>query len=284
MVFKWNEQSTLLFLEHFKNYQTLWNHKLDEYKDRTLRTNAIKSLISDLNLEDTSVNTQTQNEDTTEFEPKSSQAGSEKQSTSIAENSRNGGTISSTSLHSGKPVNRKRKTDIPIDMAIKELKAISKENKEQVEDEFDLFCKSLAIQLKKMPLNRALICQERLQSVMTQERLSQMTSLSESIYSSSSTRSSLNISRSHQYDTYHSPTQQVHSPTVSVPMSSPENDQYYPSTTQQEVYSPTVSVPMSSPQNDQYYASAIQQEVHSQIVLPPSTQENILIQALKEIV
>ncbi|GBP69551.1 hypothetical protein EVAR_61336_1 [Eumeta japonica] len=64
----------------------------------------------------------------------------------------------------------------------------------------------------------------------------------------------------------------------------PENDQYYPSTTQQEVYSPTVSVPMSSPQNDQYYASAIQQEVHSQIVLPPSTQENILIQALKEIV
>ncbi|GBP25699.1 hypothetical protein EVAR_12178_1 [Eumeta japonica] len=100
---------------------------------------------------DTSVNTQTQNEDTTEFEPKSSQAGSEKQSTSIAENSRNGGTISSTSLHSGKPVNRKRKTDIPIDMAIKELKAISKENKEQVEDEFDLFCKSLAIQLKKMP-------------------------------------------------------------------------------------------------------------------------------------
>ncbi|GBP70047.1 hypothetical protein EVAR_49057_1 [Eumeta japonica] len=101
--------------------------------------------------QDTSVNTQTQNEDTTEFEPKSSQAGSEKQSTSIAENSRNGGTISSTSLHSGKPVNRKRKTDIPIDMAIKELKAISKENKEQVEDEFDLFCKSLAIQLKKMP-------------------------------------------------------------------------------------------------------------------------------------
>ncbi|GBP49285.1 hypothetical protein EVAR_102228_1 [Eumeta japonica] len=97
------------------------------------------------------INTQTQNEDTTEFEPKSSQAGSEKQSTSIAENSRNGGTISSTSLHSGKPVNRKRKTDIPIDMAIKELKAISKENKEQVEDEFDLFCKSLAIQLKKMP-------------------------------------------------------------------------------------------------------------------------------------
>lgn len=105
-------------------------------------------------MQNTSVNTQTRIEDTTESEPKSSQAGSEKPSTSSAENSRNGGTISSTSLHSGKPVNRKRKTDIPIYMAIKELKAISKENKEQVEDEFDLFCKSLAIQLKKMPLNR----------------------------------------------------------------------------------------------------------------------------------
>ncbi|CAG5058634.1 unnamed protein product [Parnassius apollo] len=98
-------------------------------------------------MQDTSVNTQTQNEDTTEFEPKSSQAGSEKQSTSSAENSRNGSTISSVSLHSQTPFNRKRKTDMPIDMAIKELKAISKENKEQVKDEFDLFCKSLAIQL-----------------------------------------------------------------------------------------------------------------------------------------
>lgn len=143
-------------------------------------------------------------------------------------------------------------------MAIKELKSISKENKEQAEDEFDLFCKSLAIELKKMLLNRTLICQERLQSVMTQKRLSQMTSLFESIYSSSSTRSSLSNSRSHLYDTYHSPTQQV--------------------------YSPSVFVPMSSPQNDQYYPSAIQQEVQSQIVLPPSTLENILIQALKEIV
>lgn len=51
MVFKWNDQNTLLFLENFQNYQCLWNHKLDEYKDRTLRANAIKSLISDLNLE-----------------------------------------------------------------------------------------------------------------------------------------------------------------------------------------------------------------------------------------
>lgn len=51
MVFKWNDQNTLLFLENFKNYQCLWNHKIDEYKDRTMRANSIKSLISDLNLE-----------------------------------------------------------------------------------------------------------------------------------------------------------------------------------------------------------------------------------------
>ncbi|KAJ8968715.1 hypothetical protein NQ314_002170 [Rhamnusium bicolor] len=48
------------------------------------------------------------------------------------------------------------------------------EHTQNDENEFDLFCKSLAIQLKKMPLHRALRCQEKLQSVMTEERLSQM--------------------------------------------------------------------------------------------------------------
>lgn len=43
-----------------------------------------------------------------------------------------------------------------------------------MENEFDLFCRSLAIQLKNMPLNRALVCQEKFQSIMTQERLSQV--------------------------------------------------------------------------------------------------------------
>lgn len=75
-----------------------------------------------------------------------------------------------TPSYSRKPTNKKRKIDIPIDKAIKELKTISEQAKVQTEDEFDLFCKSLAVQLKKMPLNRALICQEKLQSVMTQER------------------------------------------------------------------------------------------------------------------
>uniref|UniRef100_A0A8D8QPS9 MADF domain-containing protein n=1 Tax=Cacopsylla melanoneura TaxID=428564 RepID=A0A8D8QPS9_9HEMI len=42
------------------------------------------------------------------------------------------------------------------------------------EDEFEVFCKSLAIQLRKMPLHRALVCQEQLQKVMTKERLYQL--------------------------------------------------------------------------------------------------------------
>lgn len=70
--------------------------------------------------------------------------------------------------------------------AIKQLKTLSEENKQDL-NEFDVFCDSLAIQLKKMPLDRALICQEQLQKVMTQERLFQLTSHPQ--YSSMSSRS-----------------------------------------------------------------------------------------------
>lgn len=70
---------------------------------------------------------------------------------------------------------RKRKVQDPLDEALNKLQTISDECKEAEEDEFDLFCKSLACQLKKMPLERALLCQEKLQSVMTQERLHQIT-------------------------------------------------------------------------------------------------------------
>lgn len=71
--------------------------------------------------------------------------------------------------------------------AIKQLKTLSEENKQDL-NEFDVFCDSLAIQLKKMPLDRALICQEQLQKVMTQERLFQLTSHPQS-HSSMSSRS-----------------------------------------------------------------------------------------------
>lgn len=45
--------------------------------------------------------------------------------------------------------------------------------------EFDVFCHSLAIQLKRMPLERALLCQQKLQHVMTEERLEQLASCRE---------------------------------------------------------------------------------------------------------
>ncbi|CAG4953148.1 unnamed protein product [Parnassius apollo] len=69
------------------------------------------------------------------------------------------------------PRNRKRCSDTPIDKAIKQLKIISDDAKNNTEDEFHLFCRSLAMQLKRMPLHRALICQQKLQEVMVQERL-----------------------------------------------------------------------------------------------------------------
>lgn len=69
--------------------------------------------------------------------------------------------------------------------AIKQLKTLSDENKYDA-NEFDVFCESLAIQLKKIPLKRALVCQEKLQSVMTQERLFQLTSYPQSRPSTSS--------------------------------------------------------------------------------------------------
>ena len=61
--------------------------------------------------------------------------------------------------------------------AIHKLAKISYENKQQTEmHEFDAFCNSLAMQLKKMPLQQALICQEKLQAVITQHRLSLLSS------------------------------------------------------------------------------------------------------------
>ncbi|CAG4996374.1 unnamed protein product [Parnassius apollo] len=65
------------------------------------------------------------------------------------------------------PRNRKRCSDTPIDKTIKQLKIISDDAKNNTEDEFDLFCRSLAVQLKRMPLHRALICQQKLQEVLT---------------------------------------------------------------------------------------------------------------------
>ncbi|XP_044745426.1 uncharacterized protein LOC123307256 isoform X2 [Coccinella septempunctata] len=76
--------------------------------------------------------------------------------------------------------NQKRPVDASaINDVIRKLRKIS-DDCNQYSNEFDVFCDSLAIQLKKMPIDRALICQEKLQSVMTQERLYQVTQTEQS--------------------------------------------------------------------------------------------------------
>jgi hypothetical protein len=60
-----------------------------------------------------------------------------------------------------------------VNRAIEKFKKISDDFKTQ-EDEFDCFGRSLAIQLKNMPLQRALICQQELQKVMMDERMYQL--------------------------------------------------------------------------------------------------------------
>jgi hypothetical protein len=56
-----------------------------------------------------------------------------------------------------------------VNSAIEKLKKISDDCRTQ-EDEFDCLGRSLALQLKKMPLQRALICQQKLQQVILDER------------------------------------------------------------------------------------------------------------------
>ena len=73
-------------------------------------------------------------------------------------------------------------------MLLKKLRKISDYCKTQ-EDEFDFFGKSLAVQLKKMPLQRALICQQKLQQVMMDERMYQLDECTRHISSSLATSS-----------------------------------------------------------------------------------------------
>jgi hypothetical protein len=60
-----------------------------------------------------------------------------------------------------------------VNSAIEKLRKISDDCITQ-EDEFGFFGKSLAVQLIKMPLQRALICQQKLQEVMVDERMDQL--------------------------------------------------------------------------------------------------------------
>ncbi|KAF6207998.1 hypothetical protein GE061_016447 [Apolygus lucorum] len=80
----------------------------------------------------------------------------------------------STSFQNGRRT-RKRYLNDSVPEKYDSMKK-SKVSKSKPPHEFDVFCESLAIQLKKMPLKRALLCQEKLQRVMTEERLFQLSS------------------------------------------------------------------------------------------------------------
>ncbi|KAJ0179130.1 hypothetical protein K1T71_004842 [Dendrolimus kikuchii] len=253
MVYKWRVEQTPMFLEHFKNYPTLWNFKTDGYKNRVLRAKAMRALIQDLNIEgvnerdvklkiksirtrytcelskikrstetacspddiyvpklywfkqadeflhavcvprerSSSFHTSKQQSDVTEYENSDEeQEISEDKVSEQSQKTNNEQVLASKFLASR---SRKRNHDTPIDRPIKELKPVEDDDKETAEDEFDLFCRSLAVQLKKMPLQRALICQQKLQSVMIHERLKSINMSSPKHSSNDSPRSSPNI-------------------------------------------------------------------------------------------
>lgn len=76
------------------------------------------------------------------------------------------------------PQSRKRKI-VPnesnitaINAAIDKLDKVAVQgNKTNIEDEFDIFGKFIAIQLRQMPVDAALMCQESIQTVIRQKRL-----------------------------------------------------------------------------------------------------------------
>ena len=57
---------------------------------------------------------------------------------------------------------------VGVSDAIRELTSLSESNRRET-DEFDLFCESLAVGLRKMPRRKALMCQEKLQILMTHD-------------------------------------------------------------------------------------------------------------------
>lgn len=89
----------------------------------------------------------------------------------------NAGNVSTTPFTDGsvrlRAADRKRTANtIALHKTLCKLQRLSDFRNE--DDEFDLFGKSIAVQLRNMPLERALICQETLQAVMKQERLYQL--------------------------------------------------------------------------------------------------------------
>ena len=82
--------------------------------------------------------------------------------------------IEEPAKHSQKTqISTKRSSEIShIHDALEKLQKIAEDTKLEEENEFDHFCKGLAVQLKKMPTRKALLCQQKLFQVMAEEHLS----------------------------------------------------------------------------------------------------------------
>lgn len=77
------------------------------------------------------------------------------------------------------PQNRKRKivndNISSISAVIDKLDNVVQNNKNETDNEFDIFGKHIAVQLKEMPLYDAIMCQEQIQTIMRQKRLELLT-------------------------------------------------------------------------------------------------------------
>lgn len=77
------------------------------------------------------------------------------------------------------PQNRKRKivndNISSISAVIDKLDNVVQNNKNETDNEFDIFGKHIAVQLKEMSLYDAIMCQEQIQTIMRQKRLELLT-------------------------------------------------------------------------------------------------------------
>lgn len=82
------------------------------------------------------------------------------------------------------PQNRKRKmvndNISSISAVIDKLDNVVQNNKNETDNEFEIFGKHVAVQLKQMPLYDAIMCQEQIQTIMRQKRLELLTRQSSS--------------------------------------------------------------------------------------------------------
>lgn len=70
---------------------------------------------------------------------------------------------------SGRNSNKISKIDSSLDNAVETLKAVCKQK--ATTNEFNIFGNHVAAQLEKLPLRQALVCQEKIQNMLTSARL-----------------------------------------------------------------------------------------------------------------